>query len=244
MLDISSENNFSNGSFRLAVINITADKFKFPAALNPLSNALERGYILKKRVGLGVVEGELDDQLLSRTQVSLKVITLEVLSIFLYREGMNRLNTYPWNEFICSRLFKLVIEQFAAANHETSELSLLLFILLIVPISLHVFFSGEFKHDSLSRWNQAAAQDFQGVLILSAEFLYGFPLEWLMFSHKDLSLITPAPQKYTLRLDLVRYIHKQDVEIVVREVIWLEYDLYRVFTACFDSSRRRDQCER
>ena len=112
--------------------------------------------------------------------------------------------SYAWHEVIGARLLKFIVEEFAAADYEASELSFFFFILLIISIALNIFLSGKFQHDPLSRGNQAAIENFQRVFILSAKFFYGLPLEGFVLSHEQLSLVAPTPQKHTLRLYLVR----------------------------------------
>jgi hypothetical protein len=103
----------------------------------------------------------------------------------------NDLFSYTRNEFICARFLKFIIKEFAAANYEAPELSFFFFILLIISITLNIFFSGKLEHYLLSSRYKCAIEYFQGVFILSAKFLYGFPFERLVLPHEQLSLVAP-----------------------------------------------------
>ena len=83
MLHVGSEHDLGNVGFGLACLDIAADQFELPAAFNPLADALEGGDILEERIRLRVIECEFDYQLLSRSQIALGVVALEVLRVFL-----------------------------------------------------------------------------------------------------------------------------------------------------------------
>ena len=65
LFNVGTKNYICDHKVRLACINKATTHFKFPAALNPLADALECGNILKQRIRLRMVEGELDDKFLS-----------------------------------------------------------------------------------------------------------------------------------------------------------------------------------
>ena len=87
MLDVGSEHNLSNEGFGHACIHIASNEFEFPDALNPLTYAFERSDVLEQGIWFGMIEGELDHQFLTRSQVTLGVVALEVLCIFLNKHN-------------------------------------------------------------------------------------------------------------------------------------------------------------
>lgn len=92
----------------MACIDKATTHLEFPTALNPLADALKSGDILKQRVRLRMIEGELDDKFLSSSKLAFHVVTFEVLCVFL--KSITTIITYPRHQLVCPRLLELVVK--------------------------------------------------------------------------------------------------------------------------------------
>ena len=65
----------------------------------------------------------------------------------------------------------------------------------------------------------------QWIVIGASQLFKWSPDVWGVLSHEDLSRVGLPTKVDLLCIDLVRNVDQQHVEEVVRDVIWLEYDL-------------------
>ena len=78
LLHICSEDDINRECISCTRLDITAGELALPDRLNPLANALQCTYVLKQGVNAWRFECELNDNLLSTIDSTLRVIALEV----------------------------------------------------------------------------------------------------------------------------------------------------------------------
>ena len=108
LFNIGTKNDICDHKIGLACVNKATTHLEFPTALNPLADALKRGNILEQRVRLRMIEGELDDEFLSRSKLTLHIVAFEVLCVFLIK--INTIETYTRHQLVCPGLLELVVE--------------------------------------------------------------------------------------------------------------------------------------